>query len=260
MADSTDSYYNRIKHYSAERVAPFNKANQEYPQARETERQLLIESLDINSGMFVVDTNAGGGYLSEGIRLKVGGDVRIACVDPAENFTAALDESLERVTAPLHDMHFENESVNWVTNLVGLHHLSNKKAFYNEAYRILAPGAGVAFADVQTDSPAAKWLNGPVDRFTDIGHDGMFFSPGEFTRDLEACGFVNVDEKFIEYTWDFPDKNFMAQFCSDLFRLSRATLDEVLAALEQTLNIQEADGVVKMGWGLIYVKAFKPKI
>ena len=46
----SDSYYKRIGHYSAERVAPFNKANLEYPQARETERQQLIELIDAKAG------------------------------------------------------------------------------------------------------------------------------------------------------------------------------------------------------------------
>lgn len=258
IQETQDSYYQRIKNYSKERVAPFNKANRDYPQARETERSLLVKLLDMEPGMTIVDTNAGGGYLSEAILDKAGEDVRVACVDPAENFTADLHPSLERIIAPLHDMPFEDNSVDWVTNLVGLHHLSDKPAFYREAFRILKPGGHIAFADVGVDTPAARWLNGPVDRFTNIGHDGMFLNPGEATRNLESIGFSILSEQFQGYTWDFPDKEFMAKFCQDLFRLYKATQEEVLKALEDTLEITEAHDSVTMGWGLVYCKAVKP--
>lgn len=261
MSNSNDSYHERIQHYSAQRVEPFNSANRRYPQARETERSLLIDLLDIaepGPEGLIVDTNAGGGFLSEGIRAMFGPDVRIVCLDPASNFTADLEKTLERVVAPLHDMPFAEGSVDWVTNLVGMHHLSNKQAFLDESFRILKPGGGLACADAQIESPAARWLNGPVDRFTDIGHDGMFLDAGELTLSLEKAGFTDVSEYFHTYTWDFPDRIFMAQYCSDLFRLSKASLEEVLAALENTLEIRDVNGGVSMGWGLIYARARKP--
>ena len=61
-----DSYYERVRNYSPERVAPFNAANRRCPKARETERRLLIDRLDLRSGLVVLDTGSGGGYLIDG--------------------------------------------------------------------------------------------------------------------------------------------------------------------------------------------------
>ena len=86
----------------------------------------------------------------------------------------------------------------------------------------------------------------------------MFLAPGELTRDLEEAGFGEAQENYRQYTWKFPDRAFMAQFCSDLFRLSSATQAEVLSALETTLEITEELGKINMGWSLIYARAGKP--
>ena len=194
MQDESDSYYERVTHYSPERIAPFNTANKRSPQARETERRLLIDRLDLSPGLTVVDTGAGGGYLVDGFPHDVVVSGMVICTDTAEHFIATIPAPFVPVVCGMDSFPLPDDSVDRVCNLAGLHHVQHKDRFFTEAARVLKPGGRIAVADVRKGTKPATWLNGPVDRFTDIGHDGMFVEAGDFSAMLAAAGFVEIEE------------------------------------------------------------------
>lgn len=257
-ADDRDSYYDRVTKYSAERVAPFNLANRRLPSVRETERRLLVERLDLRPGMTVVDTGAGGGYVAETMLPLVQEGGAVICTDTAEHFIASIPEPFLKLVFGMDSFALRSASVERISNLAGLHHVQRKADFFVECHRVLKPGGLAAVADVRADTPPARWLNGPVDRMTDIGHDGMFVAPGEFSELMTKAGFVEVEECHEVYDWRFPDKPAMVSFARDLFRLTRASLEEVEEALYATLPIKSGDGGIAFEWGLIYATGRKP--
>jgi len=255
---ASDRFRARIRHYTPERISPFNEANRAYPRARKTERDLLTDLLDPRPGDTVVDAMAGGGYLAEGIRERTGGAARILCIDPAPSFTDSIAPDFERLTAHADALPLATGAVARVASLAGIHHLGRVQEFFCEAFRILAPGGRFAVADALAGSPAARWLDGPVDRLSDIGHDGRFPAANDLAQMLRAAGFSDVEETTRAYTWDFPDLDALAWFCKRLFRLQRADEAEVRGAVLDTLRVTSDDAGVHMEWGLAFAAGVRP--
>jgi len=254
---SSDPFDNRAAGYSAARVREFNEANERYPRARETERRLLIDLLDLSPGLRVCDVSAGGGYLSDGIRERLAGDCRIICLENSPEFCRSVPLRYQRVLSSLRDIALRDSSVDRVACLAGLHHQMDKERFFLEAHRILQPGGRIAVGDVLVGSAAARFLNEAVDRWSDLGHDGMFLVPGQLTVLLEEAGFAEIREELQDYTWSLPDFGELVWFCKTLFRMTRAGLDEVASELRRYLSIDVDGAGAHLHWSLVYATAVR---
>jgi SAM-dependent methyltransferase len=257
LPDSPDSYYERVRHYSAERVAPFNAANRRCPQAREIERRLLIDRLDLRPGLVVLDTGSGGGYLIDGFPATVLQQATIICTDTAEYFVSSIPTPFLRVVCGMDALTLADQTADRVSNLAGLHHVERKAAFFAESYRILKPGGLVAVADVKLGTRPATWLNGPVDRMTDIGHQGMFVEAGEFSALLRNAGFSDVEERHEVYKWTFNCWVELVDFTRDLFRLTKASREEIEHAILDYLIVWRDGNSAAFEWELTYASGRK---
>ena len=236
----------------------YNRACQRYPQARETERKLLIDLLDLQPGLVVCDAPAGGGYLAEGIAQPAQPRLRILCVEPSPRFAEGIDPKFERVVASLNSLALTAHSVDRVGSLAGLHHLERKPDFFMEAYRILRSGGRFSVADVLEGSAPALFLNDVVDRLSETGHQGAFLQPGELTSLLKTSGFISVQEDYHEFTWNFPDMPAMDAYFKDLFGLTKGTLEEVHEEIIRAFRVTVVGNEARAPWSLIYGSGIKP--
>lgn len=234
------------------RGGSYNDAHRMVPGARDTERALLLDRLDLRPGLRVLDLPAGGGFVADGLRAR-GHDGPVISLEPAGAFAAGIDPAHRRVRGALVRLPFAAASFDRVASLAGTHHLEDRLAFFRECRRVLPPGGRFAVADAAAASDVARFLNGPVDRFTTTGHDGRFFAAGEASELLERAGFAAVREEHVGYAWTFPDRRALVSFCRVLFAMMRATEDEVGVALQAHFTITEdGDGRALLPWSLIY--------
>jgi SAM-dependent methyltransferase len=218
---------------------------------------LLIDRLDLRSGLVVLDTGSGGGYLIDGFPTTALRDATIICSDTAEHFIRSIPPPFQRLVCGMDNLTLADETVDRVCNLAGLHHVERKADFFAESYRILKSGGLVAVADVKVGTRPAAWLNGPVDRMTDIGHKGMFVEAGEFSNLLRVAGFSDVKERHEIYSWSFDSWIELVGFTRDLFRLTRASRDEIDAAILDHLRVSQNPDSAAFEWELTYATGRK---
>lgn len=238
------------------RGSHYNRAMRLCPAAREAERRLLIDLLDLRPGDLVCDVPSGGGYVAEGIEAR-GLGTAVVCVEPAIPFALGIAPHFQRLVSMLEHVALEDASVDRVASLAGLHHLESKPVFFDEALRILRPGGRFAVADVREASDVARFLNGPVDRLSVTGHQGEFLAPGELAALLAAAGFRDIAEQEHRYTWDFPDFDILTAYFRDLFGLVGAGDGEVRAAVTESLDVHASPDAVRVSWSLVYAGGSK---
>lgn len=236
----------------------YNQAAKIHPRARDLERRILIDLLQIESHHLICDAPAGGGYLADGLCPLVQRTDQIICVEPSATFAAGVDPAYVTHVAPLDRLPLPDSTVDRVGSLAGLHHLGNKSAFVHEAHRILKPGGRIAFGDVLDGTPAARFLNGAVDRYTTTGHRGVFLRPGECQALLRAAGFQSARVVHRRYCWNFDSEEQMVRYCHSLFGMVRASYEEVRAALVESFDIRHDPDKVRLPWSLVYAAGVKP--
>lgn len=227
------------------RGSAYDRAMQQWPDARQQEFEQVVAAARILPGMTVADVPAGGGYLQR--YLPAG----CTCFghEPCSDFT--VHGSGHHGSQPLLPLPWRAHSVDAAISLAGVHHLEDKVPLFTELRRITRPGGRLVVSDVAQDSPVAAFLDGYVGAYNSTGHQGDFL--GEHTRDeLRAAGWKVLLGYQHNLHWVFADRQAMAAFCHRLFDIRSATEADTLAAIDELLGVDRlADGRVGLRWSLL---------
>ncbi|WP_019024028.1 MULTISPECIES: class I SAM-dependent methyltransferase [unclassified Thioalkalivibrio] len=235
----------------------YNSAMATFPNARDEELRQLLNRLDPKPAEVIVDAPAGGGFVAEAVAAA---GAEVICIEPSVPFGKPLAARFKTHVAPIWNMPLADDSVDKLARLAGLHHLGHAElqGSFNEAFRVLRPGGLIAVADVRADTPTAAFLNGPVDTWTETGHQGHFFKPGGLQAQLEAAGFQHTTETLESFFWTLPDTTSLCGFVHNLFGLVILPSAQTEALLRQGPGIHQDATGAHFPWALAYATARKP--
>lgn len=217
---------------------------EKYPHARDEEFKTAVRKLILKPNSAVLDIPAGGGYLASYLLNK---NVHYLGYD----FSGEFDDNHTGIRKCKEaSIDLEKNSVDEVVSLAALHHISEREAFYSEMYRVLKPGGQLIIGDVASGSKLEYFLNGFLDSWNSMGHQGKFLKESDIIE-LRQSGF-RVDKQEEVYAWRFANANeamdyFRLLFCLDLNPTDR----ELLKALKN-LGVKEENGF-SVSWGLTFL-------
>jgi len=229
------------------------RALNRYPGARAEEFVAAVAAALLLPGQRIIDVPAGGGMLQQFLPA----DCSVVRLECASGFSQGTNvRSHARADAgswPLVDACADR-----VISVAGVHHLQDKRGFYQEAFRCLAPGGALLLAEVAEESPVAAFLDGFVDAHNSEGHRGSYLN--ELTLDqLQQAGFAIDSVNDACYQWCFDDEQALVSFCSDQFGLQslphRRFVEEVSGYLPLQTGPRQQ---VKLPWELRHIRAIKP--
>ncbi len=229
----------------------------DYPNARNRERDFLLDMVTLEKGFRVLDIQAAGGYLSDAVYRRLDGCVECVCVEPCEELRGRLSPEYTVCSDPVESIvSVTPGSIDVAVGLAGLHHSSSFQGTLTSVYGALKHGSECAICDVEEGSPVARWLNEFVDRHNPAGHKGTFLSPGQLSEELSLAGFSDVSEQRVSVPWVFPSENDLVTFFIGLFGL-QAESDFTARAVAEYFTIQHTGNGVEVDWSLIYGKGRK---
>jgi SAM-dependent methyltransferase len=237
------------------RGAAYHQAMMGYPQARLQEFQQMIDFAEITDGQLICDVPSGGCYLQNFVDASAS-FISIETSIPFTQHIRLSDNNQVVICGELSQIPLADQQVDRAICLAGTHHLQDRSKFYREVCRILKPGSIFCVADVREGSGVADFLNIFVDRYSTLGHQGIFLSP-QHREALTSTGFEVIECSVKSYPWVFEDTQAMVQFCQLLFGIDRATEAEILEGIETYLGYTTICDKCYMNWELYFWKALK---
>jgi SAM-dependent methyltransferase len=216
------------------------------PEAREAEFLAVVESLKLAQGQKVLDLPAGGGYL----RNYLPEHIDYTGLDFAASFSPDID--IEKCAET--QLNLPSGLFDHVVCIAALHHIENRAGFFRETKRVLKPKGRFLIADVLTGSPQDRFLNGFVNQWNSLGHNGVFLTPHTETRLLETLGFAcSLYTK--SFLWKFPSEIAAHEFIRLLFHLDLAPSAAELNDQLNILGITRDHQCLTLPWSLTFIEA-----
>jgi SAM-dependent methyltransferase len=232
------------------RGAAYDRAVHAFPGARRQEFLQAIERMELTTGMVVADVPAGGGYLRQ--YLPPG------CEwwphEPCASFTVHSLVTNTMENGHLLPLPWLARSVDAAFSIAGIHHLEDKRPLFAELHRVVKPCGALLLSDVAAGSAVAHFLDSYVGTYNSTGHEGIYLDE-KTLQELNATGWQVELCEVVNFHWLFPETAAMADFCHQLFDITRSTPAQTEEAILQHLGIINTPDGVGMQWSLMTIRA-----
>ena len=238
-----NKFYAEIFNHSG---ASYHRAMQLHPRARDEEFNAVRSLLKLQSGDCLVDVPAGGGYLHDYLPASI----NYSGLEFSNGFGTHGDvgQCSETNLPPA------NASMDAAVCLAALHHVENKLEFFTELARCLKPNGRLVVADVVQHSKEAEFLNGFVNTWNSLGHDGDFINPERDKKLLRQAGFATEFETK-HYCWNFESYADCQEYLRLLFSLDKQPPQQALEGAIEKLGGGETNSGFHLNWALGFMIA-----
>lgn len=156
-------------------------------------------------GYYLLDVFGGAGFIALFARDVFSFKGTVLTSDPsAVMVRMALQKGLPAFWQRAQDLFMtRTNSVDAVLFAYGTHHVPVQERLqsFEEAWRVLRPGGVLIFHDFEENTPAARWFEKVVDRYTITGHKHAHFTQGDVRNYFTDAGFdveliTTIDDSF----------------------------------------------------------------
>lgn len=142
-----------------------------------------------------------------------------------------------------------------VISIAGIHHLTDQEQceFIVATRKTLRVGGRLLMAEVTTDSPTSRFLDGFVGNHTPTGHVGNYLK-NDFARIVEQAGYQRVRRTTVIHEWAFRDKEHLYAWMTKFFGVSVPRQD-LITQVDGILGINKRKGYLTVNWPLDFVGA-----
>lgn len=226
----------------------YHAAMEAFPEARNLEFEHASSFLKKEPGTTILDIPAGGGYLKKFLPHSI----HYLAYDFAGAFEDGHSGTKKCKESKIDLPDFTADEI---ITLAAHHHIVDRDGFYQEIKRILKPKGRFVIGDVVIGSKEDPFLNGFLNQWNSMGHQGTFLDPEKDKQNLERHGFfVNYEKR--SYTWNFPSKEDAQSYFRKLFFLDLNPSDQALENEFKKLGVALGDGYA-VGWSLGFLSATK---
>lgn len=224
----------------------YDAAMRAFPTARDEEFRQLFVGINVNSLKTVFDVPSGGGYLHR----FVAPDAELTEFDPSPDFGLDGAQAID-----LEHMKLFANSADLLVSLASLHHVSNKKRFFESGLKALRRGGWMCVGDVVAGSNIARFLDEFVGWHNGMGHSGDYlpFDPALFAK-LAGKQAELVRAEIAPCPWNFRNASDLASFCRSLFGLKDVSDSLILDTLNAFIGIESTANGVALNWELLYLQ------
>lgn len=244
MNPTEQSYENLF----GERGLAYHSAMEISPGSRAAEFELVMSKIQPRDNDVLVDVPGGGGYLRQYLNRPA---LKYIAVEMTKDFAdhCPTGPNDQVIRSPMAEIDLADAHADICVSVAASHHCMDKPAFFREVARILKPGGRFVLVDGEAGSKVERFLNGFVDEYNSLGHEGKFLTPGIVSQ-IEDCGFVLKETEVVDFPWAFPSREAMGVFCKLLFGIDQASETELVDEIERTLGLCEGPGEINLGWQL----------